>query len=87
MSLFELQKPREFKIETYYYHPPEEEKRIQFRRLRRSERIEKKSPLRLIAVLILIIWAIIYLQKKGGSVAEQNGASTNFQVESVEVVD
>lgn len=87
MSLFELQKPREFKIETYYYHPPEDEKRIQFRRLRRSERIEKKSPLRLIAILILVIWAIIYLQKREGPAARQNGASTNFKVESVEVID
>ena len=87
MSLFELQKPRQFKIETFYYKPPEEEKRIQFRRLRRSERIEKKSPLRLIAILILVIWAILYLQKKGETLPQERGASTNFKVESVQIVE
>lgn len=87
MSLFELQKPRQFKIETYYYHPPEDEKRIKFRRLRRSERMEKKSPLRLIAILILVIWAIIYLHKKGESLSREKDVSTNFKVESVKVID
>ena len=87
MSLFELQKPRQFKIETYYYHPADEEKRIHFRRLRRSERIEKKSPLRLVAILILVIWAIIYLQHRGEPVPREPKASTNFKVESVKIVD
>jgi len=91
MGLFELQKPRQFKIETYYYNPEKElsddKPRVHFRRIRKSERIEKKSPVRLIAALILVLWAIIYLSRQGEPIPKDDKPVSTFQVEEVQVVD
>ncbi len=82
-----LPRPRGFEYQYRYYTPSEEEeRRIQFRRIRKSKIGPRSSTTRLIVLLIALILAFVFLQRKAGSL----GSSQNIeqiQVEDVIVVD
>ncbi len=90
MPFIKLQRPREFKIETYYYKPDDEDfdpkRRIRFRRIRRSKRGNAANPVRLLLVILLLIFMIYYLQKKA-NFGEPSAGPDTIQVEEVIVVD
>jgi hypothetical protein len=89
MPLMKLAQPREFKIETYYYNQDDKdegEHRIHFRRLRHSPRVAKLNPLQLLFALLLLIFAIYYLQKKA-DVLQGSAEIGTIKVEEIIIVD
>ena len=87
--MFKLQRPREFKIETYYYDQNENvdpKRRIQFKRIRHSKPVTKGNPLRLVMFVLILIFVIYYLQKKA-DVWQGSSGSDKIIVEEVIVVD
>lgn len=89
MPLFDLQKPRDFKIETYYYHPAtgDDNKRIHFKRIRKSKRASKTSPFKLLVIIIFLLFLIIYLNKKAHVLPGGDAYPDKIIVEEVIVVD
>lgn len=90
MQLLKLDKPRQFKFQTYYYNPAkddeEENKRIKFRRIRHSKRGSKNNPVRLLAVVIILIFMIYYLQKQA-VVYDAVEQSNTIHVEDIVIVE
>lgn len=89
MQLLKLQRPREFKIETRFYKPEAEQestRQIHFRRIRHVKRTDKTSPIRLLIFIVILAFAIFYLQKKS-DVMRSSPTAEPFQVEEIIVVD
>ena len=88
MPFMNLQRPREFKIETYYYNQDQidPKHRIHFRRIRHSKRLAKKNPVRLLIAIILLAFVIYYLQKKT-NVMHGTPAPGRIKVEEIIIVD
>ncbi len=91
MQLLKLDKPRQFKFNTYYYNPADaldedEKKRIKFRRIRHSKQASKANPVRLLAIVIILIFVIFYLQKKA-VIYETIEKSNTIHVEDIVIVD
>ena len=89
MPFMKLERPREFKIETYYYDQNENtdpKRRIQFKRIRHSKRAPKTNPIRLIFVILLLVFVIYYLQKKA-SVLQGTSEPGKIEVEEIIIVD
>jgi hypothetical protein len=81
--------PRKFEYHYRYYKPEQDtEKRIHFRRIRKSTPAQKSSVIRLAVILLILVFMFMYLHKKGGSAASgiQRG-SDKIIVEEVIVVD
>ena len=89
MPFIKLQRPREFKIETFYYKPEDEDvdpkRRIRFRRIRHYKRATKTNPLRLLVIALALIFLVYYLQKKAGYVPGSEPGK--IQVEEIIIVD
>ncbi len=87
MSFFKLQEPRQFEYIPRFYRPEEDEEkpRIQFRRIRHSKRLPKTSPLRLLLMILILLFAMVYLSQQANRPVPQ--ASQPFQVEEIVVVD
>ncbi len=90
MPFIKLQRPREFKIETYYYKPDDDDfdpnRRIRFRRIRHSKRGNAVNPVRLLLIILILIFVIYYLQKKA-DFSDPSSYPGRIQVEEVIVVD
>jgi hypothetical protein len=90
MSFFsKLERPREFKIETYYYdqnQPVDPKRRIQFKRIRHSKKVPRTNPVRLILAIALLVVVIYILQKQAKSLSNST-APERIQVEEIIVVD
>lgn len=89
MPFMNLQRPREFNIETFYYDKEKDAKqqhRIHFRRIRHSKKYPPKNPLRLLVAVILLLFVIYYLQKKA-DVWQASPEPGRIQVEEIIVVD
>ena len=89
MPFMKLERPREFKIETYYYKPEEEtdqKHKIHFRRIRHSKRVPKLNPVRLIFAILALIFVIYYLQKKA-TVLQEPSNPGKIQVEEIIIAD
>jgi hypothetical protein len=86
---FKVAKPRRFEYNFRYYKPPdEEEKRIKFRRIRKSEVNKKNSVLRLAILLVILSLTILYLEKRNAPHSRKADPTTKtFKVEEVIVVD
>ena len=83
-GFFRLSKPRQFTYSFRYYQPQDEEKRIQFKKLRKSEPRQGSSILRLAILLIVLTLLFIYMQKKSSA---PNAGTRTIIVEEVIVVD
>ncbi|MBN1480190.1 hypothetical protein EH223_19715 [candidate division KSB1 bacterium] len=89
MPFMNLQRPREFSRENYYYNKEKETDqphRIHFRRIRHSEKLAKKNPLRLLFAIILLLFVIYFLQKKA-DVWQGSSQPGRIEVEEIIVVD
>lgn len=90
MSFFgKLESPREFKIETYYYNqngPDDPKRRIRFRRIRHSKKIERTNPVRLIVAVVLLALVIYMLQKESKNLSSSS-APDRIQVEDIIVIE
>ncbi|OGB99590.1 hypothetical protein A2V82_11290 [candidate division KSB1 bacterium RBG_16_48_16] len=81
--------PRKFEYQYRYYKPEQDtEKRVHFRRIRKSTPAQKGSVIRLAIILLILVFMFMYLHKKGGPSADgiQRG-SDKIIVEDVIVVD
>ena len=90
MPFFKLQRPREFKIETYYYQPKDDDydpkRRIRFRRIRHYKRPPKANPLHLLIIALLLLFFLFYFQKKTG-LGRHESEPEKIQVEEIIIVD
>ncbi|MBN1558679.1 hypothetical protein JW998_00415 [candidate division KSB1 bacterium] len=89
MPLMKLARPREFKIETYYYNQDaaaDQEHRIHFRRLRHSQRVARVNPVQLLFAILLLLFAIYYLHKKT-DVLQDPAETGKIRVEEIIIVD
>ncbi|RPI02574.1 MAG: hypothetical protein EHM72_03860 [Calditrichaeota bacterium] len=90
MALFKLQQPREFKFQTRYYHPEAEENdgkpRVKFRHIRHQRSVQKSSPIRLLVIVIILIYAVFWLQKRSTSTVSETHSGP-FQVEEIVIVE
>ena len=83
-----LNEPRKFNYRVKYYTPPpEDDKRIKFKRVRHSPPAKKSSVLRLVLVCVVLIFMIFYLQKKAGRSPSGQPKMEKFIVEDVIVVE
>jgi hypothetical protein len=84
-------KPKKFEYKFRYYKSEQDQdkgKRVEFRRIRSSQRTAGGSLLRLFIMIILIVVVFIYLGKKGGYKTLKNTPKTEpIKVEEVVVVD
>jgi len=84
-----LERPREFKIETYYYNqnePDDPKRRIHFRRIRHSKQIPKTNPIRLILSIAILAFVIYILQRQSHNLPNSTQPE-RIQVEEIIVVD
>ncbi|MBN1466614.1 hypothetical protein JXA02_12715 [candidate division KSB1 bacterium] len=88
MPFMKLARPREFKIETYYYKQDQDDQkhRIHFRRLRHTQNVPKINPIRLLVAILLLIFVIYFLQKKA-DVLQTPAEPGSIKVEEVIIVD
>lgn len=86
---WKVAKPRRFEYHFRYYKPAdEEEKRIKFRRIRKSEVNRKSSVLRLAVLLVILSLTILYLEKRNAPHSRNADPTTRtFKVEEVIIVD
>jgi len=85
-----LHRPREFKIETYYYDQDKADedpkRRIKFKRIRHSKPVQRTNPVRLLMIIILLGFVIYYLQKKAPDISRESQPD-KIIVEEVIVID
>lgn len=91
MSLFsnKLERPREFKIQTYYYdqnQPDDPKRRIQFKRIRHSKKVPRTNPVRLLLAIALLV-AVIYVLQRHSRTLSSSSAPDKIQVEEIIIVD
>lgn len=90
MPFIKLQRPREFKIETYYYHPEDPDadpkRRIHFRRIRHYKKGQASNPVRMLLIIVLLLLVIYYLQKKT-HFGEPGSTPGRIQVEEIVIED
>ncbi len=88
-DVFKKQRPRRFEPKYQFYKPPvEEEKRIHFKRIRKSERGAKSSLFRLAVLFIILFLVFLYLsQRADRSVMNANPEDDAIIVEEVIVID
>lgn len=90
MSFFNnLERPREFKIETYYYNqnePVDPKRRIQFKRIRHSKKVPRTNPITLLLAIALLVVVIYILQKQSQNLSNSS-APERIQVEEIIVID
>jgi len=90
MSFFsKLERPREFKIETYYYdqnQPEDPKRRIQFKRIRHSKKLPRTNPVRLILAIALLVVVIYILQRQASSLSNSSSPE-KIQVEDIIIVE
>jgi hypothetical protein len=87
-SSFKLREPRKFSYQPRYYKPAGEEKRILFKRLRKSQPAKKGSVLRLGILFVFLALLFFYLQKRAAQAPDtaEQGTRT-ITVEEVIVID
>jgi hypothetical protein len=74
----------------FRYYDPEKDKssRIEFRRIRTSSEPQRGSLLRLLIMFLLMLFALIYIGKKGFHFSFQKETKPNvIKVEEIRVVD
>lgn len=88
MSIMKLARPREFKIETYYYKQDQDDQkhRIHFKRLRHTQNVPKFNPIRLIFAILLLMFVIYFLQKNA-QVMQAPAEPGSIKVEEIIIVD
>jgi hypothetical protein len=89
MPPFKLQQPRQFEFRPRYYDPQAEENdgktRVKFRHIRRETTVPRSNPVRLLIIVLILLFAIIYLNKKAN--LRPDPQSDKIIVEEVIVVD
>ena len=88
-SFFKQARPRPFRYNFRYYTPEaEDEKRIKFKRIRKSPQIKRNSVLRLFTLFFILLLIFIYMQKKAGrGTNTASPSSDTIIVEEVIVVE
>ncbi|MBN1996584.1 hypothetical protein JW935_03460 [candidate division KSB1 bacterium] len=88
-DVFKKQRPRRFEPKYQFYTPPkDDDKRIHFRRIRKSERGTKSSLLRLVVLFIILFMVFLYLFKRGERPRVESSSENDvIIVEEIIVVD
>lgn len=88
MQFWKLAKPRGFEYIPRFYDPDKEENgkaHIKFRRIRRSELTPKSSPLRLLIMALVLLFAVLYLSRHAK--IEKDAEARKIIVEEIVIVE
>ena len=86
MNFIKLQEPRKFNYRFRYYKPEsEDDKRIHFKRIRKSKQLEKGSSLRLAVLLVIVFLVVFFLMRQTKNIFTPS--SETITIEEIEIVD
>jgi len=81
-----LPEPRRFNYRFRYYNPDEEDdKKIHFKRIRKSKQPARGSSLRLFVILVIVFLIVVFLLR--GTTKIFTPSSDTITIEEIEIID